>query len=495
MADTQTAEHPAGAAGHNEGGQGEPGRWFILINVALMTFMGTLDASIVNVALPDMAEKLQRTPAAVNWVATVYLIVVTAVIIIAGRLGDILGNKWVFRAGVLIFTVGSLSCAISPNLELLIAARVLQALGASCTMGASQGIITRAFPPNQRGRALGTNGTFVALGSLAGPALGGVITQFFSWHYIFWINVPVGIFVFIAAFFKLRGSERHSEAKFDGFGAGLLTASLLLMFGAFNLTQLQLMASSLAQDLLLGSAALLGMAFLALFIKRELHHPHPVLDLKIFRHPMFTLSIICAFLYFAALNSYTIIFPYYLRTQLSLGELVIGLCMAANPVLMAVLAPLSGHLSDKGDPIKFCLAGLLVNTVGFALMSLMGLGSPLYMVVPFVCVLAVGGAMFNSPNTSLIMSTVEHDRLGVAGSVNGLVRNLGMTVGTLLSTTILFTTMSRMDGTKTRDFDITGPKPSFIAGMRGAYLTAVGILLIGVALTGYRMWRLRREKR
>ena len=167
-------------------------RNLILINVVFMTFMVPLDSSVVNVALPVMTQKLSVTSEAISWVLIFYLIVISATVLIFGRLADIRGKSTVFRCGVLVFVLGSLLCGISNSFVFLIAARVIQALGGAGAMATNQGIITQVFPANERGRALGISACAVALGSLTGPPLGGFIVSVLSWKFIFLINVPIG---------------------------------------------------------------------------------------------------------------------------------------------------------------------------------------------------------------------------------------------------------------------------------------------------------------
>ena len=174
-------------------------RWLILLTTVLLTFMAVLDSSIVNVALPVMAKKLDVSMASIEWVVTSYLIVIVGAILIFGRLADIKGKTTIFKFGIIIFTIGSLACGISNSLVMLVFSRGLQAIGAAATMATSQGIITHVFPSSERGRALGINGTFVALGAMIGPPIGGIIVSALSWNYIFLINLPIGILAFILA--------------------------------------------------------------------------------------------------------------------------------------------------------------------------------------------------------------------------------------------------------------------------------------------------------
>ena len=190
-------------------------KWTIFIIIISATFMSTLDGSIVNVALPNMAKALGITTSQIQYVVTSYLIVISGVILIFGRLGDMFGKTKMFKVGLILFTLGSLLCGITRSFPVLILARVVQAVGAAGTMANNQGIITEIFPKNERGKALGLVGTAVALGSLVGPGLGGFIVGATSWEYIFLINVPIGIVALFYAFKLLPKSNKKSDEKID----------------------------------------------------------------------------------------------------------------------------------------------------------------------------------------------------------------------------------------------------------------------------------------
>ena len=204
-------------------------RMLILINVVLLTLMATLDSSIVNVALPQMSELLHVSSEAIAWVVTIYLLVVVGTILIFGRLGDIFGKTRIFLYGVLVFTAGSLLCGISHSFLQLIISRGIQALGAAAAMGTNQGIITQVFPANERGKALGISGTAVALGSMAGPPLGGFIHSF-AWEYIFLINVPIGILVYFLGMRILPRSKKATQQPFDKKGSVLFLFLFVSLF-------------------------------------------------------------------------------------------------------------------------------------------------------------------------------------------------------------------------------------------------------------------------
>ena len=463
-------------------------RKMILFNVVLMTFMATLDGSIVNVALPILSEKLGVTTSAVSWVVTAYLIAISGTILIFGRLGDIIGKIKVFKYGVLLFALGSLLCSVAGSLELLVAARVVQAVGAAGAMATNQGIITQVFPKSERGKALGISGTFVALGSMTGPPLGGFIVDALSWQYIFLINVPIGILVFILGMKILPKTETKVKEPLDGKGAALFAAATVALFGALII----------GQDVGYGNPMiLLSFAFalvtLTVFILVEKRHSTPLLQLDIFRNRLFSLSIFTGFISFIAISCSNIILPFYLQNTMHYSASLTGLLMMVFPIVLSVVAPISGHLSDKIGSEFLTLLGLSFTTAGLFLMSSLNEYSPMYVFVIFIALTALGNGMFQSPNTSLIMSTAPGHMLGIAGSVNALVRNLGMIFGTALSVTLLYGRMSARIGYHVNDY-IEGRGDIFIYGMRGVYLTAGAICFIGVILTAYRLYGKRKNR-
>ncbi len=184
---------------YQEDAKVQKNRWWILIAISMFTFMSTLDGSIVNIALPTISDDMGIPMNQAEWVVSVYLMIVCSCLLLFGKIGDSRGKIKVFRIGTLIFVLGSLLCGFNHSLGILLFARVVQAIGASMTMATNAGIITEVFPIHERGRALGAIGAFVSLGSIAGPGLGGLILSQFSWAYIFWINVPVGIVTMLIA--------------------------------------------------------------------------------------------------------------------------------------------------------------------------------------------------------------------------------------------------------------------------------------------------------
>lgn len=464
-------------------------RWIILFTVLSATFMATLDGSIVNVALPDMSDKLNVSMAAIEWVVTSFLITIAATILIFGRLGDIKGKTKIFRFGVILFTLGSLLCGFTNSLPVLVAARVIQAVGAAATMATNQGIITQVFPQNERGRALGVLGTFVALGAMAGPPLGGIIVSAISWKYIFLINVPIGIIVFILTIKVFPQSNTVLNEKLDIKGACLFTITVVLLFGAL------VQGQSIGYDnpIMVSAFAIAIIAFIV-FIMVERKMEVPLLQLKIFNNSLFSISIICAFISFVAISASNIILPFYFQDVLKLSPATTGFFMMVSPIVLAVVAPFSGYLSDKIGSEILTLIGLILTSIGLLLVSTLNEKSTITILMVYIVIMTIGNGAFQSPNNSLIMSTVRKDKLGIAGSVNALIRNLGFVVGTSLATLLLYNRMSYKVGYRVIDY-IKGRDDVFIYGMKCVYLSAGILCIVGVVITALRLYNIKKMKK
>lgn len=463
-------------------------RMIILINVVLMTFMATLDGSIVNVALPNMAEKLSVSTEAIAWVVTSYLIVISATILIFGRLGDIKGKANIFQYGIILFSIGSLLCGISNSFIFLIIARSIQAVGAAATMANNQGIITHVFPSNERGKALGISGTFVALGSMAGPPIGGFIISHFSWKYIFLINVPIGIFVFLSALKNIPRSNKAADEKLDGLGAALFAVCIVCLFISLIIGE----DYGYSNPLILTGFVVAIITFI-IFIIKEKKTPDPLLQLSLFKNKLFSLSIFCAYISFVSINSVMIIQPFYLQNTLRFSPAFTGLIMVVYPLVMSVVAPTSGYLSDKIGSEFLTFIGLVANSAGLFLMSTLNEHSGLHLLIIYIVIMSLGNGLFQSPNTSLIMANAPRNMLGISGSVNALIRNLGMISGTAMAVLILYSMMSSKLGYQVSTY-IQGKDAAFIYGMRGAYFAAASVSALGAILTAFRLYKIRNSK-
>ena len=463
------------------------GKWSILFTVLIMTFMVTLDGSIVNVALPVMSGELNASMGDIEWVASIYLVVTCATILIFGRLGDMIGKVRIFQIGVILFTIGSLLCSISSTLPLLIGARVVQGLGSAAALANNQGIITESFPPDERGKALGFVSTFVALGSMTGPTLGGMILTVLPWTYIFLINIPVGVLSFLIGLRTLPNKKPAKPGRLDAKGSVLLLLSILLLFGSFTLLQ-----NGVSLPIIIGIIA--GAVFLALFIMVEKRMDDPLVSIGIFKNKMFSLNLFTMLTAFIAIGANNIIMPFYLQDARQFSPGMAGLLMTVIPLITAVMGPISGTMSDHIGSELPTMIGLIFTTVGLALMTMLGIDTTIAVIILFLAVIAVGSALFQSPNNSLVMGSVSRDELGLVGSLAGLVRNMGMSVGITAGTSLLYSRMSDMAGYRVTNY-IPGQPDVFLYGLRSVYIMLAVVVFVGALLTIIRFVYARKQER
>lgn len=458
-------------------------RWMILVAVCMFTFMSTLDGSIVNIALPVMSKDLNIPMNQAEWVVSIYLIVICALLLLFGKLGDAYGKIRIFKIGSILFTIGSLLCGFNSGLLFLLIARSIQAVGAAMTMSTNNGIITEVFPFNERGRALGTIGSFVALGSIAGPGVGGLILAHLHWGYIFLINVPVGIIAILLGMKILPKDITLSKQKIDKTGSTLFALVMVTLFaGVF-----------LGQEIGFVKPGVLALFLVALiffigFIRVELHVERPVLDLRIFRNANFTISIFCAFLIFVANFFFNVISPFYLENARGLAANYAGYALMTFPIVQVVVAPIAGAISDKIGPELLTFIGLILISISQVGYMFMGLATPMWIFMFFVGLVGFGNGVFQAPNNSIVMNSVEVKDLGIAGGINALARELGMIIGISAATTVLFSSMSHTAGHTVTSYVPAHPE-LFISGMHVAFMVSLAICLLATVITGVRLLR------
>lgn len=399
-------------------------KWYVLSAVGMGVFLATIDGSIVNISLPTLVGAFQTDFALVQWVVLSYLLTVTTLMLGVGRLADIYGKKPIYTTGFIVFTLGSVLCGLSPTIYTLVGFRVLQAVGAAMVMALGMAIVTEAFPPSERGRALGISGTIVSVGIAVGPTLGGLIVKNLSWHWIFFVNLPIGIVgtwmvVRYVPAFKPPGGQR-----FDYLGALTLCISLLALLLALTLGQ-RAGFGDRSVLLLFGT----WVVSLAAFIFIELRLDQPMIDLRLFRNALFSVSLATGFMIFICLAGTLLLMPFYIQNVLGYDPQQTGLLMATVPVALGVIAPISGSLSDRFGSRPITVAGLAVLTAGFlAVSSLDAETTTLGYVLRFLPV-GLGVGIFQSPNNSAIMGAAPRDRLGVASGMLAVTRTLGQTTG------------------------------------------------------------------
>ncbi len=409
-------------------------KWLILTSVSLGSLMATLDGSIVNIALPAIQIDFRIDLTTVEWVVVAYLLVVGSLLLPFGRLGEVLTFKRVYLVGFAVFTIASVCCGASPNELTLIGFRVIQAVGAAMIMAMGPAIVARTFPANERGRALGLNGVSVSLGLSLGPALGGVLTQAATWRAIFLINVPIGIAAILWASRILPAEEPGKGQSFDVRGAMLSGVAL------FSL----LLALSDGQSWGWTSPAIVGLvlAFLILgsaFIYVERSAIQPMIDLALFKIRPFTAGLLSVVVAFAGLFTATFLLPFLLQQARGFSPVEAGLLLTPVPITMAVVAPLSGSVSDRLGPRLPASLGMAVMVLGLLSLTQLPVDFTLPDLVWRLVLLGIGQGLFMSPNSSAVLGSVPRDRVGTASGTLAQMRVNGQALGIALSAAIVAT--------------------------------------------------------
>lgn len=456
-------------------------RWAIWLMVASITFVNCVDGSSLNVALPVIADELAISMAQVELVITLNLLTVIGLILSFGRLGDIKGKDKIFPIGIAVFFCGSLISFLAHSYVLLLAGRLVAGIGSAMTMALNQGIIAEVFPIRERGKALGSQGSLVALGTMLGPSIGGFMVDHFGWNTIFLLNIPICLIDFVCCLLLLPNLNSDTSLKIDIKGSVGFVVFVSILYISIKMLQ-----SGREGYLFFAVLFAIAVAIGVLFYKLERRSVSPMLDFSLFAKKLFTVSIFCSFLSFFAISSNNFIVPFYLQKVMGYSPGISGYLMMIYPLIMVVVAPFSGMLSDKIGSEILGVIGLSLGTVGLGVMAFLGENSPLGLYILGTVIMALGFSTFQSPNTSLIMSTVPPNKTGAAGSLNGLVRNLGNIFGISVSTTILYKLMSLRLGYMTTTF-VEGRGDVFVFGMHGVYLTAMVLTAIGLCLSIVRL--------
>jgi len=438
--------------------------------------MATVDGSIVNITLPVISSYFSVNINQVQWIVTSYLLAISAMLLIWGRISDLYGRKYLYAAGMAIFTLGSLSCGLSTTFNTLVASRVLQALGASIMMALAQGIVTSIFPANERGKAMGFIGMVVAIGSLVGPSLGGILVHSFGWQSIFFVNIPFGIIGLALTFSIMPNNQVLPDIKiFDFKGTLIFVVSILLLF--ISLLAMQQGSISVVTMFTMLVAVVI---LITIFIKYERNLQFPLVNMSLFKNRIFSIGLLSAYLSFCSMFSYVFFMPFYLQYALGIEIIHAGLLMSLYPITMALVAPLSGWLSDKITYKPLTILGLTINTVTMTLMSNLGAHSSKLYIGILIVFLGMGSSIFQSPNNSSVMGAVPREELGTAGSLNAFFRNFGMVSGTTISV-IIFTMVTKL-GINSISSNALQVEV-FLRGFKVVFLSAALFCLIAVFIS------------
>jgi EmrB/QacA subfamily drug resistance transporter len=452
----------------------ETGRkWAILLAVGVGTFMAALDGSIVNTILPIVRHEFNAGITTIEWVVTIYLLTVGGLLLTFGRLGDLRGNKPVYLSGFGLFLLGSLLCGRAPNTSWLIGARTLQALGGAMLAANSPAILTKGFPAQERGRALGIQSMMTYLGLTVGPALGGWLAAGLGWRSVFYVNIPVGLAALLLGARFIPRETPQARERFDLTGAALFSLGLIVLLFALNVGP-SMGWSSIPVVLLFAAS----MVLLGTFLWVERRVASPMLDLTLFRSRTFSVATISAVLNYVALFGVTFLMPFYLIQGRGLSPAQAGLLMTPYPAVMALSAPLSGALSDRiGSRV---LSSLGMGLMGTGLVLLAGLQPDtafLRIAIP-LGIVGMGTGIFISPNSSALMGSAPRDRQGIAAGILATARSTGMVIGVGVAGAIF--------ASLTLGGAVAPAQPAWYQAITASFLTMAVVAFAGSAIAALR---------
>jgi EmrB/QacA subfamily drug resistance transporter len=429
------------------------------------SFLTPLMGSSINLALPTISREFEMDALSLSWVATSFLLAAAMFLVPFGRLADIYGRKRIFVYGIILFTLFSFLCGFASSGSVLIALRALQGLGAAMIFATSVAILTSAFPAAERGKVLGVNVAAVYTGLSVGPFFGGMLTHYFGWRSIFYANALLGFFISVLVVWRLKSEWAESRGeRFDIPGSLIYTVSLtLLMIGFSKLPGPTGLWASLT-----GVGGLVG------FVAWERKAPKPLLDISLFaRNVVFTFSNLAALINYSATSAVTFLISLYLQYIKGLDPQSAGFILVAQPIMMAVFSPIAGRLSDSVEPRILSSFGMGIISIMLALIAFVGSGTSTALLTIYLLFLGFGFALFSSPNTNAVMSSVEKRWYGVASATLGTMRLTGQMLSMGIVMLIFAVTMGNARIT---------PQyfPAFLQSMQIAFVVFSALCIIGV---------------
>jgi EmrB/QacA subfamily drug resistance transporter len=402
--------------------------WYVVATVCIGAFMAALDASIINIALPTLEHQFHAKMNEIEWVSLSYLLSLAALILIFGRIADMIGRRFLYLIGFSLFSISSLFCGLSPSLSVLIISRVFQGIGAAMLQANSVAIVTFATPKKDLGKAIGIQASAQGIGLSLGPVAGGALLTFLSWRWLFLINVPVGVVgTVLGLLFLPKDAVKVVEKKFDYIGAVFLIPFLITIIFTLNMG----LKLGWGSPIIVGCYMIAITTFLS-FLQIERKRQEPLVDLSLFKNIHFTMANVTSIMSFIVMYAVLLLTPYYLEHAKHLPVFHASLLITFVPIGMTIATPLSGMMSDlKGHALPELL-GLIMATVGTFLLAIIDITGTYILTCSGLFLVGAGIGMFTPPNNSSVMGNVSKEILGIAGGILNMSRTLGMGLGVTL---------------------------------------------------------------
>ncbi len=448
----------------------------VLTNTTIGSFMAVFDSNVVVISLPTIVNDLHTTTFEALWIIMGYILILATILLTIGRLADVYGRVRLYNLGFAIFTLGSLLCAVSPNGLTLDIFRLIQGTGAALLFANSAAIITDAFPPNERGRAIGTNQVAGTAGSVLGLVAGGVLaaTPLIGWRSIFLVNVPIGIFATLWAYKQLHELNMPSRGeKLDPLGN-------ILFAGGLTIFLLGLTLGALVQFTTLDyTLMLLGLSLITLFAYVETRVTNPMMDMSLFKNRAFSGGILSNFLAALARGAVSLVLVFYFQGPLQLDALTAGILLIPFSVAFVALGPVSGYLSDRYGARGLSTAGLIISAIAFFWFATINVTTPYNVLLVPMILAGIGSGMFVAPNIASIMNSVPVTRRGIASGMSSTL----VSSGVLLSLGVSFAIMATSVPPTVLDAIFAGLPVAAGAVNSDLFITAISkiFIIMGIA--------------
>ena len=452
------------------------GKWsrtqvFMLVSIALATFMSSLDASIVSIAVPTITKEFHTTTSVVSWIIIIYGLLLSSLLLMFGKLADTIGFKRIFLIGLLVFTAGSILSGLATDIGMLIAFRGLQGVGGSIMAALTLAMVSHYLPAESKGKGLGLVSTFMALGIALGPVIGGLLTQFLSWRWIFFVNVPICI---IATIMGLKfipadsATDKKHSGGFDIPGAGLFFATVFCFLLALN-NGSELGWTSMPIIVLF----VLSVIFLVGFFVNERRRKAPMLSRGVAKNKSIVYENLAGFALMGAIGGAFLLMPFYFELVRGQSTSDTGFLLLSASLAIMIFGMLAGRMSDRVGSRRLCINGALVSVLAFLLLSSIDASTAIPLVLLFLFIMGVGFGTYLSPASNLILRHTPKEDEGVSTGLINTMRNLGYIVGLTIMESVFQLVVPNMH---------SNPIPDLVPGFQAAFMVGIALCLASVFL-------------